>query len=83
MRKVEKVVVVSGSRGLQKTELQDLQLGTVIGVVAGNKACIAGYSAAVWAYMGGVGREAEGRWGGEREKRGEKKRGKGSVRKPR
>jgi len=27
MRKIEKVVVVSGSRGLQKTELQDLQLG--------------------------------------------------------
>jgi len=27
VRKIEKVVVVSGSRGLQKTELQDLQLG--------------------------------------------------------
>ena len=31
MRKNEKVVVVSGSRGLQKTELQDLQM--VLGVV--------------------------------------------------
>ena len=30
MRKIEKVVVVSGSRGLQKTELQDLQLGIVM-----------------------------------------------------
>jgi len=30
MRKIEKVVVVSGSRGLQKTELQDLQLGSVM-----------------------------------------------------
>jgi len=29
VRKIEKVVVVSGSRGLQKTELQDLQLGVV------------------------------------------------------
>jgi len=29
-RKIEKVVVVSGSRGLQKTELQDLQLGVVM-----------------------------------------------------
>jgi len=28
--KIEKVVVVSGSRGLQKTELQDLQLGVVM-----------------------------------------------------
>jgi len=28
--KVDKVVVVSGSRGLQKTELQDLQLGVVM-----------------------------------------------------
>jgi len=27
---MEKVVVVSGSRGLQKTELQDLQLGVVV-----------------------------------------------------
>jgi len=27
VRKIEKVVVVRGSRGLQKTELQDLQLG--------------------------------------------------------
>jgi len=27
VRKIEEVVVVSGSRGLQKTELQDLQLG--------------------------------------------------------
>ena len=30
VRKIEKVVVVSGSRGLQKTELQDLQLGVVM-----------------------------------------------------
>jgi len=30
VRTIEKVVVVSGSRGLQKTELQDLQLGVVI-----------------------------------------------------
>jgi len=30
VRKIEKVVVVSGSRGLQKTELQDTQLGVVI-----------------------------------------------------
>jgi len=30
MRKIEKVVVVSSSRGLQKTELQDLQLGAVM-----------------------------------------------------
>ena len=30
VRKSEKVVVVSGSRGLQKTELQDLQLGVVM-----------------------------------------------------
>jgi len=29
VRKIEKVVVVSGSRRLQKTELQDLQLGVV------------------------------------------------------
>jgi len=28
--KTEKVVIVSGSRGLQKTELQDLQLGVVM-----------------------------------------------------
>jgi len=28
--KNEKVVVVSGSRGLQKTELQDFQLGVVM-----------------------------------------------------
>jgi len=27
MRKIEKVVVVRGSRELQKTELQDLQVG--------------------------------------------------------
>jgi len=31
VRKIEKVVVVvSGSRGLQKTQLQDLQLGVVM-----------------------------------------------------
>ena len=30
VRKMEKVVVVSGSRGLQKTELQDLQLGVMM-----------------------------------------------------
>jgi len=30
VQKIEKVVVVSGSRGLQKTDLQDLQLGIVI-----------------------------------------------------
>jgi len=30
VRKTVKVVVVSGSRGLQKTELQDLQLGVVM-----------------------------------------------------
>jgi len=32
VRKIEKVVVVSGSRGLQKTELRDLvlQLGVVM-----------------------------------------------------
>jgi len=30
VRKIEKVVVVSGSRELQKTELQDLQLGVVM-----------------------------------------------------
>jgi len=30
VRKIEKVVVVSGSRGLQKTELQDLLLGVVM-----------------------------------------------------
>ena len=29
-RKITKVVVVSGSRGLQKTELQDLQLSVVM-----------------------------------------------------
>jgi len=29
-KKIEKVVVVSGSRGLQKTELQDLQLGSLM-----------------------------------------------------
>ena len=54
MRKIEKVVVVSGSRWMQKTELQDLQLGVVmniqalhyvIGVVAASKACTAGYNA--------------------------------------
>jgi len=28
--KIEKVVVASGSRGLQKPELQDLQLGVVM-----------------------------------------------------
>jgi len=37
--KIEKVVVVSGSLGLQKTELQDLGIGIQLGVVAGNKAC--------------------------------------------
>jgi len=30
VRKIEKVVVVSGSPRLQKTELQDLQLGFVM-----------------------------------------------------
>jgi len=30
VRKIEKVVVVSGSRRLQETELQDLQLGVVM-----------------------------------------------------
>jgi len=30
VRKIEKVVVVSGSRRLQKTEQQDLQLGVVM-----------------------------------------------------
>jgi len=30
VRKLEKVVVVSGSQGLQKAELQDLQLGVVM-----------------------------------------------------
>jgi len=30
VRKIEKVIVVSGSRGLQETELQDLQLGVVM-----------------------------------------------------
>ena len=30
VRKIDKVVVVSGSRGPQKTELQDLQLGVVM-----------------------------------------------------
>jgi len=30
MRKIEQVVVVSGSRGLQKTELLDLQLSIVM-----------------------------------------------------
>jgi len=29
-KKIEKVVVVSGSLGLQKPELQDLQLGVVM-----------------------------------------------------
>jgi len=29
-KKIKKVVVVSGSRGSQKTELQDLQLGVVM-----------------------------------------------------
>jgi len=29
-QKIKKVVVVSGSRGLQKTELHDLQLGFVM-----------------------------------------------------
>jgi len=30
VRKIEKVIVVSGSRGLQETDLQDLQLGVVM-----------------------------------------------------
>jgi len=30
LRKINKVVVVSGSRGLQKTELEDSQLGIVM-----------------------------------------------------
>jgi len=30
VRKIEKVVVVSASRGLQKTDLHDLQLGVVM-----------------------------------------------------
>jgi len=30
VRKIEKVAVVSGSRWMQKTELQDLQLGVVM-----------------------------------------------------
>jgi len=30
VRKIEEVVVVSGSRGLHKTELQELQLGVVM-----------------------------------------------------
>jgi len=30
VRKIEKVVVVSGIRGLQTTQLQDLQLGVVM-----------------------------------------------------
>jgi len=30
VRKIEKVVVASGSRWLQKTQLQDLQLGVVV-----------------------------------------------------
>jgi len=30
VRKIEKVVVISGSRWLQKSELQDLQLGVVM-----------------------------------------------------
>jgi len=30
VRKIEKVVVVSGSQGLQKTELKDLQFGVVM-----------------------------------------------------
>jgi len=30
VRKIEKVVVISGSRRLQKTELQDSQLGIVM-----------------------------------------------------
>jgi len=34
VRKIEKVVVVSGSQGLQKTELQDLQLGVVMYSIA-------------------------------------------------
>jgi len=30
MRKIEKVVVISGSEGLKKTDLQDLQLSVVM-----------------------------------------------------
>jgi len=30
VRKIEKVIVVSGSRGLQETQLQDIQLGVVM-----------------------------------------------------
>jgi len=30
MQKIQKIVVVSGSRGLQETDLQDLQLGVVM-----------------------------------------------------
>jgi len=30
VQKIEKVVIVSGSRGLQKTELQELQLEVVM-----------------------------------------------------
>ena len=57
----------------------------MFGVVAGSKACTAGYSAvqayitAVWAYyrhiIGGVGREGKGRWGGEVGKREGRRRG--------
>ena len=36
VRKIEEAVVVSGSRGLQKTELQDLQLGVVVQSLRGS-----------------------------------------------
>jgi len=61
VQKIEKVVVVSGSRELQKAELQNIQLvvvmysvGLTLRHVAGSKACIAGYSAAVLAYYGHI-----------------------------
>ena len=95
--KNEKVVVVSGSRGLQKTAARltarrcDIGLTLRhIGVVAGNKAykLIVGYSAAVCAYyrhiqedLGKSGRKV---WAGKEGKgRGRKEGKKSSVRKPR
>ena len=56
MRKIEKVVKAVGAAENRATGLtarrRDEYIGLTLlhGVVAGNKASIAGYSAAVWAY---------------------------------
>jgi len=88
VRKIEKVVVVSGSRrGLQDLQLGarhcDVGLNYVEGVVAGSKACrpIAGYSAVqaykqLYGHIIGIYRKG---WGGRKED-GAGKKGKGRER---